>query len=925
MSRSGEGSKIGRRRLAFPAWGVCLVLSVLGLFVSTAFPQDTEVPVVANVEVWVDGSPDTENLDSLISVRPGDRYSLAAVSAAIKQIFQSGLFSDIEVIRGGVERIGLKFVLTRKLIVRKIHFRGEKGVSGQKLRNALYSLQEDGYFSEERLQRATDELKIALNDEGFFQSSIQASARRVQGVPLIDIAFVIQAGARYAISDIRFEGNAAIPVADLKTTMRTRVGNLYSLNRLDQDLVRLRELYVEQRYPRVEVELIAEEFFPENGTVFLLIRIDPDERIEIVISGAEVSPDLVRPIWEEKIFEDWGLSEGEARILDHLRARGYILATVDSRIERTGRGIRVIHRVDPGQKYKIQDIRFQGNSYFSADEIKKALGIAEGTLFFGVLDGKRIYELPGEIKILYQIQGFPDAQVGFQFFLEGTKLQAIYSIQEGRQQRIETIGIAGAVLVDPGTIRGQLSIAEGGPFFRPAIQREVERLNALYLDQAVRGTRIESQIESRGDGLFKVVFNIREGRVVRIQSLLISGNLVTRKKVIQRELRIREGDLARADQIAASKQNLERLGIFSSVTVEEIPVSDEMEHVVISVREGERNYVGFGVGLETKEPVWSASSLLAADLRLRGTAEYMRSNVFGSAASLSFVTQFSLSEKRAVVIWQQPYFFFSFPVQTSLSAWTESEDRQSFTFQREGISLTGIRPIFWDLDFLATVRHTRTVLKKLGIPPNEIDREFYPYSKTSLAPSFILERRDDAFNPERGAFSSLALEWAFPLFQTESDFLKALFKYQRYFSPVPRVLFGSTFRLGLGQGKIPIHERFFAGGSNSFRGAEFDELGPKDPESGIPTGGKALLLFNFEGSFPVVSAFRNLSGLVFYDVGNVFSGRDDLNLAGLEHAVGAGVRYRSPLGPARLELGWNLTDPERRGKPIVFITIGNIF
>jgi outer membrane protein assembly factor BamA len=165
MSRSGKGFKVGRLRLALPAYGLCLVLSVLGLFVSAAATQDTKAPAVAMVEVWVDGSPDTENLESLISIRPGDAYSLAAISAAIKQVFESGLFSDIEVIRSGAERIGLKFVLTRKLIVRKIHFRGEKAVSGQKLRNALFSLQEDDYFSEEKLRRATDELKIALNDE----------------------------------------------------------------------------------------------------------------------------------------------------------------------------------------------------------------------------------------------------------------------------------------------------------------------------------------------------------------------------------------------------------------------------------------------------------------------------------------------------------------------------------------------------------------------------------------------------------------------------------------------------------------------------------------------------------------------------------------------------------------------------------------
>jgi outer membrane protein insertion porin family len=925
MSRSGKGFKVGRLRLALPAYGLCLVLSVLGLFVSAAATQDTKAPAVAMVEVWVDGSPDTENLESLISIRPGDAYSLAAISAAIKQVFESGLFSDIEVIRSGAERIGLKFVLTRKLIVRKIHFRGEKAVSGQKLRNALFSLQEDDYFSEEKLRRATDELKIALNDEGYFQPSIQASAGRVKGVPLVDIAFDIQAGARYAISDIRFEGNADLPVGDLKAAMKTRVEDLYNLSQLDQDLVRLRELYIEQKYPRAEVDLIAEEFFPENGTVFLLIRVNTDERIEIVVSGAEVSPGLVWPIWEERIFEDWGLSEGEARILDYLRDRGYLLATVDSRIERTSRGIRVIHRVDPGQRHKIQNIRFEGNLHFSAEQIKEALGIAKGSLFSSGLDGKRIYELPGEIKVLYRIQGFPDAQVGFQFFQEGSHLQAVYSIQEGQQQRIEAIEIAGAALVDPETIRAQLSIAEGGPFFRPAIQREVEKLNALYLNQAVRGTRIEPRIEAVGDGLFKVVFNIQEGRIVKIQSLLISGNLVTRKKVIQRELRIRAGDLARADQIVASRQNLERLGIFSSVTIKEIPVSDDLEHIVISIREGERNYIGFGVGLETKEAVRSGPSLLEANLRLRGTAEYMRSNVFGSAANLSLVTQFSLVEKRAVVIWQQPYFLFNFPMQTSLSAWIESEDRQSFTFDREGVSLTGFRPVFRGLDLLVTLQYTRTVLENLEIPPNEIDREFYPYSKTSLAPSFILERRDDAFNPEQGAFTSLALEWAFPLFQTESDFLKALFKHQRYYSPVSRFFLGFTFRLGLGQGKIPIHERFFAGGSNSFRGEEYDELGPKDPESEAPIGGKALVLLNFEASFPVISTLRDLSGLVFYDTGNVFSARNDLDLPSLEHAVGAGVRYRTPLGPARLELGWNLTNPERRGKPIVFLTIGNIF
>ena len=925
MSRFAGGFRDGRRRLCLPACFLCLILSLPGLMSSAAFPQSAPAGVVAKVEVWVDGAPNTENLERLVSIRPGDLYSLSAVSDSIKQIHRSQLFSDVVVTRSGVESVELRFGLTRKLIVRKIGFRGEKGTSGRKLRNSLYALQEYAYFSDEKLARATEELKMALNDEGYFQPQVRAAAKRVPGAPQVDVVFAIAAGARYAISAVRFQGSAGVPKADLKKAMKTKEGDLYSLSRLDQDLARLRALYAKHRYPRADVELTAEDFFPENGTVSLLIRVDPDEHIEILISGADVPIDLVLPIWEERIFEEWGLGEAEARILAYLREKGYILAAVSSRIEREEAGIRIVHRVDPGQKARISNVRFEGNSHFTAGRIKKELGIADRVLFFGRLDGKRAFELTSEIKMLYEIEGFPAAQVGLQFSVEGDEAEAVYTIQEGRQQRIKSIEIAGASLFSPEMIRSQLSIAEDGPFFRPFIRREIEKLSAFYLDQSVRGTKIEPRIEALGEDLFKVIFNIQEGRMIRIQSLFVSGNRTTRNNVVLRELRVKEGDLARADRISLSKQNLERLGIFSEVAIEEIPISESAEHVIITVREGERNYAGVGIGLETRDTFRSASSLLETSLRLRGTAEYMRGNMFGSAASLSFVTQFSLSEKRVVVTWQQPYFLFNIPVETYINGWVEAEDRTSFAFEREGISVTGMRPFFWGFDMLTTLGYARTTLTKLEVPPNEIDRQFYPYSKTSLAPSFIRERRDDAFNPERGYFSSLALDWAFPLLQTESDFLKGLFKYQRYFTLVPRVLLGSTFRLGLGMGKMPIHERFFAGGSNSFRGAKFDELGPEDPESGIPIGGKALVLFNFEFSFPVVSSLRNFSGVIFYDAGNSFFNRSDVDLRDLEHAVGLGVRYRTPLGPVRLELGWNLTDPEKRGRPIAFITIGNIF
>jgi outer membrane protein assembly complex protein YaeT len=922
MSKSaGDSEGRGGKHSAF-SFFFFPALVIMSFLVSEAFSQDNQPPRISSVEVWVDSVPASGNMADLISVKKGDLYSLRTINGSVKQIYKTELFSDVEVIKDGQKQVGLKFVLTRKLLVRKTRFLGNKGISGRKLNGALYSLREDSFFSEEKLRRAKEELKRALNREGYFLPEIETAITRVPQAPDVDVIFTINAGKSFVIKNINFAGNGPVSPPDLRKKMKSRNGHSYVPSRLEQDITRLKSLYATLGFPRAEIELVDEKFNEEKGTVSLALKVIPNERIEIIITGAKVPVKIVEPIWQERIFEDWGLSEGEARILSYLRERGHIYAAVSSHLEKKDSEMRVIYKASPGQKIKVRDIRFEGNSYFSAKKIKDQLGIPEKVLWLAAIGGERVFELPEEIQTLYESQGFPDAAVTLNFVKEGKEVTAVFYIKEGAQQIISDISIQGAALFDPKTLLALVNLAKGGPYFPPDIQRGIQRLDTFYLNQGVRGTKIEAKTEAQEDSRFQVIFDIREGHKVKIQNLVITGNIVTKRKTIQKELRLKEGDYAYQEGIAASKRNLERLGVFSEVKVEEIPISPDEENLVITLREGQRNYASVGLGLETRG---EGSSVQINDVRLRGTAEFMRSNIFGLAANLSFVSQFSLVEKRAVITWEQPYFLFSFPIQTYFNAWIEAEDRVSFKFNREGISLTQIRTIFDGLLLMTTLGYARTTLTYLAITESQVDHEFRPYSKVSLAPSFVKEKRNDVFNPERGYFGSLALEWAFPLFQTESNFLKGVFKYQRFFPIVPRADLGTTFRLGLGMGKMPIHERFFAGGSNSFRGQKFDELGPKDPVSGKPVGGKALLLFNFDLTFPVVSGLKDLSGAVFYDLGNVFAARNDFSLSNLEHAIGFGVRYRTPLGPVRLELGWNLTDPERKGKPILFMTIGNVF
>jgi len=880
-------------------------------------------PSIRSISIQVDGATAEPEIAALIPISSGEPYSLKKIDSTIKQVYKTGLFSDIQVLKEGQTEVQLTFLLTRKLITRKVAFRGEKGLSRRILRDSLYSLRPEGFFSEDRMSRAEGEVADALKKEGYLNSKVMAKAGKDPNQPMVDVVFEITPGPRPIIQSIEFPGEPPVATADLKRKIKSREGQPYIPRLVDEDLVRLKDYFLSAGYPRAEVSLVDPVFHEESQSVNLSIKVVPHERIIITIKGAQVAEGLIRPIWEEKIFEEWGLLQSEAKVLSALRSEGYIFATAKSSIEKAPNEIRVIHEVNTGKKYRIFGPAFEGLHYFTAAEIKTELGIGPDIPFLGGIAGEKIFGMPQQIERLYESKGFKDTQVDLNFKLIDGYMTAIFGIEEGIQQKIDRVGLSGASLFGPQTLLSQLTSAGGGPYFQPDVRKDIERLEKYYLNQGVRRTKASARVEKIGPNLFAVDFDIQEGRKVRIEKIAITGNAVTRKNVILRELRIQEGDWAYADKILETKRNLEKLGVFSEVKLEEIAVSEAAENLVINLREGERNYISLGVGLETKDAPQNAE-IWENELSPRGTVEFIRSNIFGNASQISFVTQFSLVEKRGAVSWEQPY-LFGFSVQTALMAWLEREERVSYGYDQRGMSFTGIKSLGKGWVSLTTLRWARTKLYFLEIAEPEVDRQFFPFSTTSLSESLMWDRRDDTFNPERGTFLSIVMEWAYPLFQAESDYLKSFVKYQRFFPISTRMNFSLTARFGLGMGRMPIHERFFGGGSNSFRGQPFDRLGPLNPDSQMPVGGKALLIANFELRFPVFSSLPNLSGAVFYDKGNIFYRRSDFRLGQLEDALGLGIRYRTPLGPVRLDFGWNLNPAQGRAQPLVFITIGNIF
>jgi outer membrane translocation and assembly module TamA len=128
---------------------------------------------------------------------------------------------------------------------------------------------------------------------------------------------------------------------------------------------------------------------------------------------------------------------------------------------------------------------------------------------------------------------------------------------------------------------------------------------------------------------------------------------------------------------------------------------------------------------------------------------------------------------------------------------------------------------------------------------------------------------------------------------------------------------------------LPASERFFAGGDTTVRGFSLDRLGTEETitETGFPRGGNGVVVLNAELR---VNVWRSLGMVGFVDAGNVFLRASDIDLTDLRPATGFGLRYRSPIGPLRVDLGFNL-DPrelvpgrlERR--PVLHVSLGQAF
>ncbi len=885
------------------------------------------------------------SLIDIVETQPDSPLTMLAVRETLAHLYGLGRYQDVQV---DAELRDAGVVLTYTLVpaqrVQRIVFEGSLGIAESELRRVVV----DRHGASPSLSRApqvVSTLQTLYRDRGYPRASIAARAEAGRDPGSASLVLSIQPGARAAIGAIEVQG-LATPPADLLTKLDVRAGADYDGLALDNRLRRYGDDLRAQGYYEARVAQFP-RFVNDDRTVNLVLSVDFGPHVEIIFQGDPLTArerDQLVPIAREHSVDEDLLEDSKFGIERHFRERGYCVPRADYQRSVTEGVLRIVFSVSHGPQCVLEREDVLGNVAIPLAELTPLMQTRAGQAFNENTVGADAARIQG----YYRQRGFSSVKVTPQID-RGEAMNGVapvrvrMEIAEGPRSVIQSITFEGHAALSADTLRQSVSSAPGQPYFEPQIAADADALGVLYLNRGFQEITIQPLPTLAADRAgVDVKFQIREGPQILIDHVLIVGNRRTRRDVIAAEIQFKSGAPLSQQDEDDTRARITALGLFRRVDISYLQLPGNLTHrdVIITVEEGPVNTIGYGGGIEGAKRTVAATDQSGAteafQVAPRGFFEVSRRNLFGKDRTLNLFTRVSYSptndatggggygfnEYLARLTYAERHVFGT-GADGTFSGGVEQARRSSFDFNRTGANVTIGRRVTRSMALSGryAIDHTRLLrVKTSEFNQHDIDRLFPQVRLSSVSSSLIRDTRSDSIEPNAGALIGLDGEVAARAIGSQVGFFKTFlqaFSYKQLGASKIVGAFGA--RLGLATGfprfviepgqaeptvvkDLPASERFYAGGDTTVRGFALDRLGPLDPD-GFPTGGHGLLIFNAEVRVPLRGS---LGAVAFVDTGNVFLRVNDMDISKLRAAVGFGIRYRSPVGPIRVDLGIKL-------------------
>jgi outer membrane protein insertion porin family len=901
-----------------------VLLGLCALALAARASAEAETFTITRVELRTRyASPPAESFLPLIPLQEGKQTTADQIRGIERMLKKSGLFRSVSARLseepGGVSVL---FDLGQMERVRRIEIQGNWLVLASSIRRVL-SMQEGDPFEAGSLVEDAGRIEALFEKKGWYQTSVSYGYEQEAGDGSVRIRYRIKMGHHVRFSRIELEGvNGQDPE---KIRAALRIWPWVTANRLDRRLERVRESYGKLGYPTAQIRIESMELEEEKGKAVLKARVDEGKKLVQEVGGNAVLPS--RRILEETTFfqnrsSGFFDAEDSAEAIERLyEERGFPEAEVTFQRDEADAEIRVLFSVEEGKKSFLSGMDFQGNQALSERALfRQVLTRPRHLLRFrlGRFLTDKWEKDRNAIVNLYRSEGFQDVRVEESLQPDNkrkNRSRLLVRIDEGPRYTIASWRVEGASPHLEAELGEEMMLRAGEPFHQGKLAAQARRITRFYADRGYLQVSVDTdyRIEEE-DHTVDLSFQVDEGARFIFSGLIVTGNRKTRLSVIRNAFRLMEGKAIENEELSETRRRLFRLGIFEGLSIRvpgsepgvEGPMDDAQDEmpnpVLIELRERESLGIEVGISLDSDRGVEGLLSL--REENLLGRAKRVGLDVVGgqtrSEVRLSFADP-TLMAQRVTATAEAKY------AREVLEAYTEQ------TVSIEG-GLYGKYPEEYTPGLFVLLDHS-VVYDVQSSAPDAPD----PSETTNLfvRPQIVRDTRGDKLYPKDGSYGQARVSVSNQAWGSDDNLIlyelqgQVYHEFMRDWILASRVSLDHADPYGRSD-EVPSNYFLFAGGNNSVRGFPKDGLGPRD-QAGNPKGGTTRVLGSLELRFPI---YRLVNGVAFVDVGSLTEGFEPVGFDTFRWSAGAGLRLHTPVGPVRVEYGYQLQDnpPLDRGE-----------
>ncbi len=951
---------------------------------SQAILNSYEGQNVTAVEIAGRPNLDTSKLIPLLQQHAGEPFSREKIDQSINTLKTAAKFDEVQ-LQVEPEANGVRVLLVAEPAVwfGIFEFPGAERFPYSKLvQIANYPPQAP--FNAGDVQKDSDALLRFFQQEGYFEAEVRPQVNLDVAHNLANARFMVSLNRRAKFGTVAIANTTPDQAANMSKSLQGTAARLRGAairpgkNYRRTTLTRAQQ-YLQKRLEKrgkldAQVKLAGAAYTAETNRADIHFDVQTGPTIQVQVKGAHLwswQRKSLLPVYQGVGVDPELVQEGRQALVSYFQKKGFFDVNVESEFHKQDSVDTILYVITKGKKHKVSDVSVAGNSQLKTPDLMNLVTVKKSHLFSpGDYSEQLVRASTKNLTALYQSEGFSSVQVTSSVSHKDGNLTVAFHVVEGPRDIVSSLRIEGADTFPEAKFAPDgLKLAAGKPYSQKFVEADragiiARYLQAGYLTSSFRQT---ATVVSKNDPHhIDVVYHIYEGPKVYTHDVVTLGRQRTQQRLIDRDVAtiVPNQPLTETQLLTAESQLYGHTGVFDWAEVDPRRqiTTQTSEDVLIKVHEAKKNTMTYGFGFEVINrggsvpsgtvalpglpPVGLPSNFTTSQTTYygpRGSFQYTRNNVRGKGESLSATAFAGRLDQRVAGYYIDPNFRWSKWGSTAAVFTEHNEENPIYSSQVENGSVQLQR--FLDQKkhdvFFMRYSFSQTDLTRILIPELVLPQDQHVRLST-IAANFTRDTRDNPLDAHKGMLGSIELDFNTTKLGSSVDFAKLIGQAAYYRPTFHNIVWANSIRIGLAQpfsnSFVPLSEAFFTGGGNTLRGFPLDGAGPQRQvqvcSSGsstdcsyiqVPSGGNEQLILNTEVRIPVPIK-QGLGLVVFYDGGNVFPTVGFHDFTSLyTNNVGLGLRYATPVGPVRIDLGHNLNPVPGIKSTQYFVSIGQAF